>query len=82
MQVFFGPPKKQAPDFLTTPPKKKKTLFWTRKGYVYTNVGRVALNILNRVNCGFNSHPGQSFSLSLCGPICISRANAHMVHMG
>ena len=30
---------------------------------------------------GFNSHPGQSFSLSLCGPISISRANAHMVHM-
>ena len=30
----------------------------------------------------FNSHPGQSFSLSLCGPIPISRANAHMVHMG
>ena len=27
-------------------------------------------------------HPGQSFSLSLCGPISISRANAHMVHMG
>ena len=26
--------------------------------------------------------PGQSFSLSLCGPISISRANAHMVHMG
>ena len=31
---------------------------------------------------GLNSHPGQSFSLSLCGPISISRANAHMVHMG
>ena len=31
---------------------------------------------------GFNSHPGQSFSLSLCGPISISRANAHMVKMG
>ena len=30
----------------------------------------------------YNSHPGQSFSLSLCGPISISRANAHMVHMG
>ena len=29
-----------------------------------------------------NSHPGQSFSLFLCGPISISRANAHMVHMG
>ena len=28
------------------------------------------------------SHPGQSLSLSLCGPISISRANAHMVHMG
>ena len=31
---------------------------------------------------GFNSHPGQSFSLSLCGPISISRAKAHMVPMG
>ena len=30
---------------------------------------------------GFNFHPGQSFSLSLCGPISISRANAHVVHM-
>ena len=30
----------------------------------------------------YNSHPGQSFPLSLCGPISISRANAHMVHMG
>ena len=29
---------------------------------------------------GFNSHPGQSFPLSLCGPISISRANAHMVY--
>ena len=27
-------------------------------------------------------YPGQRFSLSLCGPISISRANAHMVHMG
>ena len=34
------------------------------------------------VGRGFNSHPAQSFSLSLCGPISISRANAHMVHMG
>ena len=25
---------------------------------------------------------GKSFSLSLCGAISISRANAHMVHMG
>ena len=25
---------------------------------------------------GFNSHPGQSFSLSLCEPNAISRANA------
>ena len=24
----------------------------------------------------------ESFSLSLCGPSSISRANAHMVHMG
>ena len=31
---------------------------------------------------GFNSHPGRSFSLSLGGPISISRANAHMVHVG
>ena len=30
----------------------------------------------------FNSHSGQSFSLSLCGPISISMANAHMVRMG
>ena len=30
----------------------------------------------------FNSHPGQKFSLSLCGPISISNANAHMVDMG
>ena len=29
---------------------------------------------------GFNSHPGQSFPLSLCGPNSISRANAHMVY--
>ena len=29
---------------------------------------------------GFNSHPGQSFPLSLCGPNSISRAHAHMVH--
>ena len=28
----------------------------------------------------FISHPGQSFSLSLCGPISICRANAHMVY--
>ena len=34
------------------------------------------------VGRGFNSHPGQSFSLSLCGPNSISRANAHMVYMG
>ena len=32
--------------------------------------------------CSQFSHPGQSFSLSLCGPISICRANAHMVHMG
>ena len=31
---------------------------------------------------GFNSHLGQNFSLSLCGPISISRANAHMVYLG
>ena len=28
------------------------------------------------------SHTGQNFSLPSCGPISISRANAHMVHMG
>ena len=31
---------------------------------------------------GRSTDPGQSFSLSLSGPISISRANAHMVHMG
>ena len=31
---------------------------------------------------GLNSHPGQSFSRSLCGPISITRANAHNAHMG
>ena len=31
---------------------------------------------------GFKSHPGQSFSLSLCGTNFISRANVHMVCMG
>ena len=36
--------------------------------------------ILNRVNR--TELTEQSFSLSLCGPISISRANAHMVHMG
>ena len=40
------------------------------------------VKVLLWVERGFNSHPGQSFSLSLCGPISISRANAHMVHMG
>ena len=29
-----------------------------------------------------STDPGQSFSVSLCGPISISRANAHVVHMG
>ena len=29
---------------------------------------------------GFKPHPGQSFPLSLCGPISICRANAHMVY--
>ena len=27
-------------------------------------------------------HPGQSFSLSLFGPISISRVNAHTVYIG
>ena len=31
---------------------------------------------------GFNSHPGQSFPLSLCGPNSISRANAHIMVYG
>ena len=31
---------------------------------------------------GQDGYSGQSFSLSLCGPISISRANAHIVHMG
>ena len=30
----------------------------------------------------FFLNPDQSSSLSLCGPISISRANAHMAHMG
>ena len=30
----------------------------------------------------FNSHTGQSFPLSLCGPNSISRANTHVVYMG
>ena len=43
---------------------------------------RFACHFTSLASRGFNSHPGQSFSLSLCGPISISRANAHMVHMG
>ena len=45
---------------------------------------QVQRETLTRVGIGrgFNSHPGQSFSLYLCGPISIRRANAHMVHMG
>ena len=53
---------------------QRKTL--TRVGIEPTTFG------LEKLGRGFNSHPGQSFSLSLCGPISISRANAHMVHMG
>ena len=53
---------------------QRKTL--TRVGIEPTTFG------LDLHNCGFNSHPVQSFSLSLCGPISISRANGHMVHMG
>ena len=48
--------------------KYKERLRLYKRIQTYTNV--------------YNSHPGQSFSLSLCGPISISRANAHMVHMG
>ena len=40
------------------------------------------LRFYKRWPLAVNSHSGQSFSLSLCGPISISRANAHMVHMG
>ena len=29
---------------------------------------------------GFNSHPGQSSPVSLCGPNFISSANVHMVY--
>ena len=29
---------------------------------------------------GFNSHPGKSFPLSLCGPNSICRANAHIAY--
>ena len=36
---------------------------------------------LIRVGIEPTTHPGKSFSLSLCGPISISRANAHVVHM-
>ena len=31
---------------------------------------------------GFESHPGQSFSLPLCGPISLPRANAQMGQFG
>jgi len=31
---------------------------------------------------GFESQPGQSFSLSLCGPISVPRANAQMGYFG
>ena len=44
--------------------------------------GRITFLQTKVEGCGFNSHPGQSFSLSLCGFISISRATAHMVHMG
>ena len=44
-----------------------------------SSVGRAA--VIQPERDGVTSHPGQSFFLSLCGPISISRANAHMVHM-
>ena len=40
------------------------------------------LSHMNHVSVSPTDGNGQSFSLSLCGPISISRANAHMVHMG
>ena len=43
---------------------------------------RTLTRVIEPEGRGFNSHPGQSSSLSLCGPISICRANAHMVHMG
>ena len=50
----------------------------TRKGYVLYK--RWPCSLYKRWPLAvFNSHPGQSFSLSLGGPISISRANAHMV---
>ena len=58
--------------------KYKERLRLYKRGVQFppcSSVGRAA-------EIGFNSHPGQSFSLSLCGSISISRANAHMVHMG
>jgi len=36
--------------------------------------------VINPEGRGFNSHPGQSFPLSLCGPNSISKANAYMVY--
>ena len=61
---------------------QRKTLFpgWSGWSGWSGSVGRAAE--IYPEGRGFNSHPGQSFSLSLCGPISISRANAHMVHMG
>ena len=48
--------------------------------YVYVLKDVFFLTSLFWVRSG--SDPGQSFSLSLSGPISINRANAHMVYMG
>ena len=60
----------------------------TRKGYVYfkrwpcswpcISVGGAA--VIKPEGCGFNSHPGRGFPLSLCGPDSVGRASAHMVY--
>ena len=55
---------------------QRKTL--TRVGIEPTTFGGAA--VIKPEGRGFNSHPGQSFPLSLCGSISICRANAHMVY--
>ena len=45
---------------------------------LYSSVGGAA--VIKPEGRGFNSHPGQSFPLSLCRPISICRTNAHMVY--
>ena len=65
--------------------RASRGLKWENKTYklkrsVVAHVGGPA--VMKPEGRGFNSHPGQSFPLSLCGPNSISRANAHMVYMG